>query len=217
MLADLPETLAVFPLSGVLLLPRGDLPLNIFEPRYLKMVEAALATPSRLIGMIQPYNGTDAVGGLHRTGCAGKITQFSETDDGRYLITLRGVCRFNIIEELPQQDGFRRVVPKFDLFADDLKGCGGLDLDRVRLVGLLREYFRVEGLSCNWDKVKDAPDDTLITALSMICPLDPCDKQALLMAADSSARATLFLKLLEIAITRARGDHSPGGHKGGCH
>lgn len=213
-LEELPDTVAVFPLADVLLLPGGELPLNIFEERYLAMVNYALSTPQRLIGMIQPHDGDAGFNGMFRTGCAGRISSFSETDDGRYLITLTGVCRFEVKDELPQMNGFRRVNADFAKHTHDLESCGGLDLDRARLVVLLKEYFRVEGLSCNWDKIRDAADDKLITALSMVCPLEGCDKQALLEATDSKARAKMFIDLLEHAVmtNRQSGDDNCSCH-----
>lgn len=195
----LPDTFPIFPLAGVLLLPRGVLPLNIFEPRYLAMVDHALKT-DRVIGMIQPRDD----GTLHDMGCAGRITAFEETGDGRYLITLSGVSRFNIAEELSQMDGFRRVRADHGIYAEDLKPTGCLDINRDRLTRLLEEYFDIQGLSCSWDAVKDAPDEKLITCLAMVCPFSAQEKQALLEAPSCLDRARLFKTLLELAINFAR-------------
>ncbi len=215
-LDDLPVDVPIFPLSGTLLLPGGELPLNIFEPRYLAMVEAALGTPLRLIGLIQPRGQIpDDVRetephDLFTIGCAGRINSFHETDDGRYLITLAGLCRFKLTHELPQKNGFRRAEVRFQDFAHDLTLPTNPVMDRTRLLALLKEYFHAEGLSCNWEQVKNARDDTLITALSMICPFRENEKQALLEAIDPPARAHVFMTLLELAVLedRARdGDH----------
>ena len=203
---DLPETLPIFPLAEVLLLPRGLLPLNIFEDRYLAMVDAALAT-DRLVGMIQPQEGEGTA--LKKVGCAGRITAFEETKDGRYLITLTGICRFQVRDELSAQSGFRRIVPDFSPYMRDLLPSGCLDLDRPRLTALLRSYFDRQGLSCSWEKIKESPDETLMTALAMICPLPPADQQTLLEAEDCKTRARLFIALMEReAIAPTKGTDS---------
>lgn len=196
---SLPETLAVFPLGGVLLLPHGRLPLNIFEPRYLAMVEDALAS-SRMIGMIQPKN-TKEPPDLYRTGCAGRITEFSETDDGRYLITLTGVCRFNIVEEISGNRAYRRVKPDWSSYQKDMEvpKCSGINRDK--LYALLKEYFCQQDITCeHWEKIEHAPDGKLITCLAMICPFDAGEKQALLEAACGQTRAEMFMTMLEMAV-----------------
>jgi len=200
---DLPETLAVFPLNGVMLLPRGLLPLNIFEPRYLAMVDHAMRE-SRLIGMVQPCPTPAAVGNaepkLYRTGCAGKIISFEETPDGRYHITLKGVSRFHIVDEADMQSGFRRVRADWSAFRQDMAAPSCLKLDRELLTNLLQQYFTVHGLSCNWEAIEDAPDEKLITCLAMVCPFEPGEKQALLEAESCSLRAHLFMAMLEMAV-----------------
>lgn len=201
---DLPAVIPVFPLTGVLLLPRGQLPLNVFEPRYLAMVEDALKT-DRLIGMIQPKNMGEP--DLFDIGCAGRITQFEETDDGRYLVTLSGVCRFKIIKEEAQQKGYRRVSVSWSGFEKDMEHMSCLDIDRSKLTTLLKSYFTQEGLSADWDTVQSVADERLMTALAMVCPLEPGEKQALLEAPCCKTRAQLFFTLVEMALC-------PGGHKG---
>ena len=204
-LADLPASLPVFPLSGALLLPRGELPLNIFEPRYLAMVDYALGRPDRLIGMIQPRSDDAGPHDLYDVGCVGRINSFHETNDQRYMITLTGITRFRVVRELPQRDGFRMVEPDFTSYHEhDQKACCSSVLDRTRLMGLLKEYFHAEGLSCNWDNVKNASDDTLITALTMVCPFEAPEKQALLEAPDTASRGTIFLAMLEMAVMEAQ-------------
>lgn len=194
--AALPDEIPVFPLTGVLLLPRGKLPLNIFEPRYIAMVDAALKD-GRMIGMIQPRNETD----LFAVGCAGRITDFSETEDGRYLITLRGVSRFHVARECAMGfGGYRRVRADWAAFVKDRDDAAALNIDGSKLCALLRSYFEREGMKCDWATIKNASDDILITCLSMICPLDSGEKQALLEAPCCKTRADLFMSLLEMAI-----------------
>lgn len=205
----MPEEIPVFPLAGVLLLPHGQLPLNIFEPRYVAMVEDALKD-SRIIGMIQPRLTGDDLTSLYDTGCAGRIKSFSETGDGRYLITLQGLCRFKIGQELPRKNGYRRVRPDWSPFRDDFKQEECLDIDRNALRDMLRGYFDMQGLSCDWEAIDGASDARLITCLAMICPFDPGEKQALLEAPCCHARAEKFMALLKMAL---HGDCS----RAGCH
>ena len=205
---ELPPSLPIFPLTGVLLLPRGVLPLNIFEPRYLAMVDAALAG-NRLIGMVQP---TDAAGShspqgqppIYRTGCAGRISSFDETDDSRYLITLTGVCRFQITGESLSNGGFRRAEVDWAPFAGDYDQTP-VAIDRERLATALDAYFHQHEISADWEAIDETPDERLITSLSMICPFDPTEKQALLEAPTLAERAEMMMSLVEMAI------HSPGG------
>jgi uncharacterized protein len=206
---QLPEALPIFPLSGVLLLPGGKLPLNIFEPRYLAMVFDSLAG-HRMIGMVQPMQpGGFAGDGLptengppkvQAIGCAGRVTSFSETEDGRLLLTLSGVCRFQIARELePAQGGYRRASVLFSPYRSDLDHADEIvELDRERLMAALAAYFRGRNLSADWDAVKQAADRNLVSSLSMVLPFGPAEKQALLEAPDSSARAKLLVAFLEM-------------------
>jgi Lon protease-like protein len=207
--SDLPRGLPIFPLPGVLLLPRGRLPLNIFEKRYLAMFDDALGD-ERLIGMIQPSDAraNDPSPALFSVGCAGRITSFSETGDGRYLVALDGVARFRIAEELPLHRGYRRVTPDWTAFGADLAEDNGT-VDRHRLIELLQAYFRQQSLSANWDAISQAPDERLVTSLAMICPFEPPEKQALLEAGCLSDRARLMMSLLEIAIAGHGEDDRP--------
>jgi hypothetical protein len=218
---QLPETLPIFPLSGVLLLPGGKLPLNIFEPRYLAMVFDALAGP-RLIGMVQPMQpGGFAGDGLptpdgrppvHRIGCAGRIASFSETEDGRLLLALSGVCRFEIVRELePAHGGYRRVSSVFSAFRADLDAPWEerVELDRERLMAALTAFFRGRSLSTDWESVKKAADANLVTSLSMVLPFGPAEKQALLEATDTPARAKLLIALLEMNAFAQNPDTPP--------
>jgi Lon protease-like protein len=211
--ADLPRTLPIFPLPAVLLLPGGKLPLNIFEPRYLAMVRAALAGP-RLIGMIQPRD-PDAGGSqpeVQKVGCAGRIVSFAETDDGRYLITLAGLCRFTIMGELPLIDGFRRVVPDWSGYAGDLDPASA-SVDRTRLIGALRAFFADQHVRIDWQAIEQTADDRLVVSLAMICPFEAAEKQILLEAPSPSERARVMIALLESAAhTRGEGGSAPVRH-----
>ncbi|WP_439578414.1 LON peptidase substrate-binding domain-containing protein [Elioraea sp.] len=197
---DLPGEIAVFPLTGALLLPQGRLPLNIFEPRYLAMTLDALAE-GRMFGMIQP-NATEKPApngpGLFRVGCLGRLSSFSETEDGRLLITLTGIIRFRVAAELALRRGYRRVRADYTDFADDLDLEVRPALDRERLEQALRAYFRAKGIDANWQAVKETPDAALVTTLCMICPFDPREKQALLEAATLDERAGMLLALIEM-------------------
>lgn len=197
---DLPATLAIFPLTGVLLLPRGQLPLNVFEPRYLALVEAALSG-TRLIGMIQPteHEEKTLTPKLSAIGCAGRITGYRETDDGRYLITLTGICRFRVIEELVSDTPYRQVTANYAPFASDLAEGADSDFPRERLLAALNEYLSRRDLKADWRSVMNAPAETLVNALAMLCPFEPAEKQALLEAPGWPERVSTLLALLEMA------------------
>jgi len=212
---SLPETLPIFPLTRALLLPRARLPLNVFEPRYLSMVSAALGQ-GRFIGMIQPKKAygdpvpDDAQ--LYETGCAGRITSFAETDDGRFLITLLGVSRFRVVRELAPVDGYRRVVPDFAPFAGDLDHDPGAAADRKRLVRAVRGYFALRSIDGDWNAINEASDEALVTSLAMICPFEPREKQALLECAGVAERADLLTALMEMAVHEAEATARAGKH-----
>ncbi len=205
---DLPERFPIFPLANALLLPRGHLPLNIFEPRYLSMIDDALGT-ERLIGMIQPCDPNDHSDkpALYTIGCAGRITSFSETDDGRYLITLTGICRFQIHQELDCLTPYRQVAGDFTLYKSDLNPNGAhLDIDRNHLLDVLKVYLSLRQLETDWESVKQAPGETLVNSLSAICPFDPQEKQALLEASTLDERAEILITLLEMSNASAGRD-----------
>ena len=198
----LPAEIAIFPLPGTLLLPQGRLPLNIFEPRYLAMTEDALAH-GRMFGMVQPV--PDAGRGkagppTYRIGCLGRLSSFAETDDGRLLITLTGVCRFRIAEELePHPGGYRRVRADYSGFEADLAlEAGTPAIDRAALLGALRPFFRVRGIEANWDAIEQTDDTMLVLTLAMVCPFAPPEKQALLEAETPEARAKMLVALLQM-------------------
>ncbi|WP_043836239.1 LON peptidase substrate-binding domain-containing protein [Muricoccus aerilatus] len=200
-LAALPAEIAVFPLTGALLLPGGRLPLNIFEPRYLALVEASLAQ-GRSFGMIQPDPAAAAQAGapgLYKVGCLGRLSSFSETDDGRFLISLTGTIRFQVAAELPGRDGYRRVRADYSTFAADLDDpASSAELDRPALLDALRAYFRTQGIDANWEAIERLEDDALVTTLCMVCPFEPLEKQALLEAPDPAARATMLVAMLRM-------------------
>lgn len=208
-LEDLPDAFPVFPLSGALLLPGGHLPLNIFEPRYLALVEDAMAR-GRMFGMVQPDKRLargDAGPGLYRIGCLGRITTFNETDDGRYLITLTGLSRFTIIEEIEGARGYRRVRGAVAGFAADLHGpMPGLPFERAELLEALSRYFANAGVEANLDAISQLSDPALVLSLCMGCPFDTEEKQALLEARDETERAHALLALLEINAFDEGGD-----------
>lgn len=208
---DLPEILPIFPITGVLLLPGGTLPLNIFEPRYIDMIDDCMGT-HRMIGMLQPcpHNNHD----VYQTGCAGHIVRFNEANNNRYLITLTGICRFAIKSEIECNTTYRQIKPDWTAFENDMCGCPTLDLDRRRLHELLKCYFQQEGMSCDWDKMDVTKDHELLTALSMICPLSGREKQALLEAADTKTRTDMFITMLEMNIKQPC---PHGNEKGSCH
>ena len=202
-LSNLPQTIPVFPLPGALLLPRSRLPLNLFEPRYLAMLNDVLKTEHRLIGMVQPREVPAGVGSaqLHQIGCAGRVSSFSETDDGRYMITLAGVSRFRI---LAQNSGFTpyiRADVDWTSFERDL-GRSEVDekFDRPAFMAVLKRYFDRSGLSSNWDSLEDADEELLINSLSMLCPLGVEEKQALLEAPGLQSRRETFMTLMEFAL-----------------
>lgn len=201
----LPRVVPIFPLRGVLLLPRGRLPLNVFEPRYLNLTGDALAA-GRLIGMIQPQDaGEGEAPPIFRTGCLGRIVAFSETEDNRFLLTLEGICRFDVLEELPLVKGYRRVVADYGPYAGDLTPPEDVGLDRDRLLIALKVYFQAQGISADWGQVESAPDERLVTTLAMVCPFSPTEKQALLECRDPVERASVLTALVEMAAMN-RGD-----------
>lgn len=207
--ADLPRTIPVFPLPGALLLPRTRLPLHIFEPRYLAMLDDALKTRHRLVGMIQPREGPDTDEGeprLHSIGCAGRITGFSETEDGRYMITLSGISRFRVEGEVQGFTPYRRCEVSWEGFERDIGGTEhDPGFDRERFLDLLGRFFAARQLSTDWDSLREAEDELLINSLSMLCPFEPEDKQALLEAPTLTTRRETLVTLMEFSL-RSGGD-----------
>jgi len=203
---DLPVTIPVFPLPGALLLPRGQMPLNIFEPRYLAMIDDALRDGHRLIGMIQPDT---ALGGppikpvLYKIGCVGRITQFAESGDGRYLIELTGIARFRVEEELIVATAYRQCRVTFAPFADDFVARKGeAEVDRKALLRALADFLKANNLRADWADIEKAPNEALVNALSMMSPYGPAEKQALLEAPDLKTRAEVLVAITEIELAK---------------
>ena len=211
-LEDIPSEFAVFPLGGALLLPRGKLPLNVFEPRYLTMTLDSL-TAGRMFGMIQPDPHAAEAGdesGFYRVGCLGRLSSFNETDDGRLLITLTGLIRFTVAAELTARSGYRRVRGDFSAFTSDLAQTRlPVELERDKILNALRAYFTRRKVEANWDAIRALSDDTLIITLAMACPFEAVEKQALLEAPTDSDRAATLLALLQMG---AAGPDMPPGH-----
>ena len=200
--ADLPEVICIFPLPGALLLPRGRLPLHVFEPRYLAMLNDCLKSDHRLIGMIQPREipgSTERK--LQAIGCAGRLTGFSETEDGRYMITLTGVSRFRVREEVSGFQPYRRCAVDWAPFARDLgRPESDPGLDRAAFIELLKRFFSSQGLATDWGSLAEAEPELLINSLAMLCPFEPADKQALLEAPSLQTRRETLVALMEIAL-----------------
>lgn len=208
--ADLPQVIPVFPLDGAILLPRGQLPLNIFEPRYLNMVDDAMAG-ERIIGMVQTSGGPRRLPALCPVGCAGRITAFAETSDGRYLITLTGVSRFRIQTELPATSPYRQVRADFRRYEADLTAPGDEDpFERERFLAALRSYLTHRSLDIDWETAEAAPAEALVNSLSMALPFEAAAKQCLLEAATLSERSDALTALLEIdAVDTGDGEPPP--------
>ena len=210
-ISELPGVLPIFPLSGALLLPRGQMPLNIFEPRYLQMADDALRG-RRLIGMVQPNEAvplTRDEPGIHSVGCAGRITQFAETGDGRLLITLTGICRFRIREELAAATKYRQCSVNFeDFYADLDANAGDEDVDRDSVVRMLHAFADTNRVKLDWAEIEKAPNEALVNALAMMSPFGTVEKQALLEAETLKARAEVLVALAEIGFARGGGASS---------
>jgi Lon protease-like protein len=214
-LQELPDLLPVFPLTGALLLPGERLPLNVFEPRYLNMVEDALGA-RRLIGMVQPLEPESGIvsptARLYPVGCAGRIVNFSETGDGRFLITLAGVARFDIAAEAEGRNGYRRMQVAFARFAGDLSGAAAGEVDRARLLEALRAYLKIKKIGADWKAIEGSEDGALVNALAMTCPFDPGEKQALLEAPGVAERGRTLIAMLEMAVLGAGAPVQPARH-----
>ena len=211
---QLPMRIPIFPLPSALLLPGGQLPLNIFEPRYLAMVRHALATPTRLIGMVQPLDhhaggdiandnianadGAGAVG-LFETGCAGRLSFFQESDDGRFVIALNGVCRFHRLRQELDPNGFLMADVDWQPFANDLR-IDVSALDRDPLIKVMKRYFDMKGFETDWTQIENSDNHQLLATLSMICPFEVAEKQALLEADSMAKRADLLIAMMEMAL-----------------
>ncbi len=201
---DLPKTIPVFPLSGSLLLPRTDLPLNIFEPRYLIMIEEAMAG-DRIIGIIQPQQDDETdQPQLEKVGCAGRITSYSETDDGRLMVTITGVCRFQVKKEVAAKTPYRQASVTYAPFAIDfVNETGTRTVDRDQLITAFRQYLEANNMSADWNEVQSISTEVLVNTLSLLAPYPPREKQALLEAPDLKSRADVLVALTEIALAKS--------------
>ena len=203
---DLAAVIPVFPLPGALLLPRGQMPLNIFEPRYVAMVDDALRGGHRLIGMIQPdpaHPGPENKPNLYKVGCVGRITQIAETGDGRYLLQLTGIARFRIEEELEATTPYRQCRVIYAPFVDDFVARKGEDaVDRQRLLRALSEFLKANDLKADWEGIENAPNEALVNALAMMSPYGTAEKQALLEAPDLKTRAEILVAVTEIELAK---------------
>ena len=211
--ADLPEIIPVFPLPGALLLPRGQMPLNIFEPRYLAMIDDALRDGHRLIGMIQPdvaHSQKEAKPVLFRIGCVGRITQLAESGDGRYILELTGVSRFRVIEELEVLTAYRQCKVDFFAYANDFTArMGEEEVDREALLSVLADFLKANNLKVDWEGVESAPNEALVNALAMMSPYGPAEKQAMLEAPDLKTRAEILIAVTEMDLAKKRTSGDP--------
>jgi Lon protease-like protein len=208
--ADLPAVIPIFPLPGALLLPRGQMPLNVFEPRYMEMVDDALASHHRLIGMIQPdsaHPGPEDKPNLFKVGCVGRMTQIAESGDGRYLIQLTGVSRFRVEEELDVATAYRQCRVTYAPFTDDFIARKGEDeVDRKSLLRTLADFLTANNLKADWEGIESAPNEALVNALAMMSPYGSAEKQALLEAPDLKTRAEILIAVTEIELAKSRTD-----------
>jgi Lon protease-like protein len=205
--ADLPEVIPVFPLPGALLLPRGQMPLNIFEPRYLEMIDDSLRDGHRLIGMIQPDGGRPGPAerpNLYKVGCVGRITQLAETGDGRYLLQLTGIARFRVEEELKVSTAYRQCRVSFIPYVDDFVARKGEDeVDREALLKSLTDFLKANDLKADWEGIENAPNEALVNALAMMSPYGSAEKQAMLEAPDLKTRAEILVAVTEIELAKS--------------
>jgi len=205
---ELPEVIAVFPLPGALLLPRGQMPLNVFEPRYLAMVDDALRDGHRLIGMIQPdisHTRDESKPALFRVGCVGRITQLAESGDGRYILELTGVARFKVVEELTVLTAYRQCKVDFFSYADDFTARKGEEMvDRAALLEVLTDFLEANNLKVDWEGIESAPNEALVNALAMMSPYGPAEKQAMLEAPDLKTRAEILIAVTEMDLAKKR-------------
>ncbi len=211
--AELPEVIPVFPLPGALLLPRGQMPLNIFEQRYLAMVDDAFRDGHRLIGMIQPdavHSADEEHPSLFKVGCVGRITQLAESGDGRYILELTGVSRFEVLDELTVLTPYRQCKVDYFPFVDDFTARKGEDdVDRDALVAVLGDFLKANNLKVDWDGIHKAPNEALVNALAMMSPYGPPEKQAMLEAPDLKTRAEILIAITEMDLAKKRTSGDP--------
>jgi len=212
--SDLPEVIPVFPLPGALLLPRGQMPLNIFEPRYLAMVDDSFRDGHRLIGMIQPdvsHSPDEARPKLFRVGCVGRITQLAESGDGRYVLELTGIARFRVVEEQTVLTPYRQCRVDYFPYLDDFTARKGEEaVDREGLLAALTEFLKANNLKVEWEGIENAPNEALVNALAMMSPYGPPEKQAMLEAPDLKTRAEILIAVTEMDLARKRSSNDTG-------
>jgi Lon protease-like protein len=210
---DLPAVIPVFPLAGALLLPRGQMPLNVFEPRYLAMVDDAFRDGHRLIGMIQPdvaHTVNEAKPALFKVGCVGRITQLAEAGDGRYILELTGVARFKVVEELSALTPYRQCQVDYAPFIDDFTARKGEEaVDREALLEVLTDFLKANNLKVDWDGIENAPNEALVNALAMMSPYGPPEKQAMLEAPDLKTRAEILVAVTEMDLAKKNTSGDP--------
>src|SRR6201986_176350 len=211
--SDLPEIIPVFPLPGALLLPRGQMPLNIFEPRYLAMVDDCFRDGHRLIGMIQPdvtHSHNGEVPTLFKVGCVGRITQLAESGDGRYILELTGVSRYKVIEEMTVLTAYRQCRVDYFPFIDDFTARKGEDdVDRDALLAVLTDFLKANNLKVDWEGIESAPNEALVNALAMMSPYGSAEKQAMLEAPDLKTRAEILVAVTEMDLAKKRTSGDP--------
>ena len=211
---DLPEVIPVFPLPGALLLPRGQMPLNVFEERYLAMIDDSFRDGHRLIGMIQPdmsHSPDEQHPKLFKVGCVGRITQLAESGDGRYILELTGVARFKVLEELTVLTAYRQCKVDYFPFIDDFTARKGEDeVDRSALLAVLTDFLKANDLKVDWDGIENAPNEALVNALAMMSPYGPPEKQAMLEAPDLKTRAEILIAVTEMDLAKKRTSGDPG-------
>lgn len=212
--SDLPEVIPVFPLPGALLLPRGQMPLNVFEERYLAMVDDSFRDGHRLIGMIQPdmsHSPDEEHPKLFKVGCIGRITQLAESGDGRYILELTGVARFKVKDELTVLTAYRQCKVDYFPFIDDFTARKGEDdVDRTALLAVLTDFLKANDLNVDWDGIENAPNEALVNALAMMSPYGPPEKQAMLEAPDLKTRAEILIAVTEMDLAKKRTSGDPG-------
>ncbi|MBC7586161.1 MAG: LON peptidase substrate-binding domain-containing protein [Tardiphaga sp.] len=212
--SDLPEVIPVFPLPGALLLPRGQMPLNVFEERYLAMIDDSFRDGHRLIGMIQPdmsHSPDEEHPKLFKVGCVGRITQLAESGDGRYILELTGVARFKVKDELTVLTAYRQCKVDYFPFIDDFTARKGEDdVDRTALLAVLTDFLKANDLKVDWDGIENAPNEALVNALAMMSPYGPPEKQAMLEAPDLKTRAEILIAVTEMDLAKKRTSGDPG-------
>jgi Lon protease-like protein len=211
--SELPEIVPIFPLPGALLLPRGQMPLNVFEPRYLAMIDDTFRDGHRLIGMIQPdvtHSHDEHRPELFRVGCVGRITQLAESGDGRYILELTGVSRFQVVEEIKVSTQYRQCRVDYFPFIDDFTARKGEDaVDRDSLLAVLTDFLKANNLKADWAGIKAAPNEALVNALAMMSPYGPAEKQAMLEALDLKTRAEILIAVTQMDLAKKRTSGDP--------